>query len=85
MWEAPNSAAQYATGCTPIQLSAITAIITPYEVSFLVVGIDGLFVINRIVDIIFLKDMILQFWLMYFKVSSRRGRVLVRYRKAIFQ
>jgi hypothetical protein len=44
-----------------------TVIVSPFEVSFLppVQRVDFLFVINRLVDLIFVSDMILQFFLMY--------------------
>ena len=44
-----------------------TVIVTPFEVSFLAPtsSIDGLFVCNRLVDIAFLFDMAMQFFLMY--------------------
>ena len=44
-----------------------TLVATPFEVSFLspAESIDGLFVLNRLVDVIFIMDMFLQFLLMY--------------------
>ena len=43
-----------------------TAIMSPYEVSFLAgQGIDVLFYFNRVVDVIFISDTILQFMLVY--------------------
>ena len=44
-----------------------TAIITPYEVGFLELStspLDGLFIVNRVVDVIFLIDLVLHFFLM---------------------
>ncbi len=44
----------------------LTALVTPFEVSFLEPdGVDGLFVMNRMIDAIFIVDMALQFFLMY--------------------
>ena len=41
-----------------------TAVVTPFDVSYLQPKLDALFVFNRIVDVYFLADMILQFFLM---------------------
>ena len=38
-----------------------TAAVTPYEVALFEGGVDSLFVINRIIDILFVLDMLLQF------------------------
>ena len=44
-----------------------TVIVTPFEVSFLAptTSIDALFIVNRLVDVAFLLDMVLQFTLMF--------------------
>lgn len=43
-----------------------TAFSSPFEVAFLITAeVDGLFVVNRLVDLIFFVDMVLQFFLMY--------------------
>ena len=48
-----------------------TAIMSPYEVSFLAgQGIDVLFYFNRVVDVIFISDTILQFMLVYIDESG---------------
>ena len=47
-----------------------TALVTPYEVAYLPPnGADALFIINRLVDLVFVADMVLQFCLMY-QISS---------------
>mmetsp|Transcript_1304 Transcript_1304/g.3742 ORF Transcript_1304/g.3742 Transcript_1304/m.3742 type:complete len:899 (+) Transcript_1304:106-2802(+) len=43
-----------------------TALVTPYEVSFLFGGLNSLFWINRSVDLVFFFDMILQFFLIFY-------------------
>ena len=44
----------------------ITALATPFEVAFLDNdGVDALFLMNRIIDVIFIVDMALAFFLMY--------------------
>ena len=44
---------------------SFVAVVTPLEVSMLDVILDALFFINRSVDMVFVIDMILQFFLMY--------------------
>ena len=54
---------------------AFTALVTPWEVAFLSTSgvIDWLFVVNRIVDSIFLLDILIQFNLMYPSGSDGKG------------
>jgi hypothetical protein len=50
-----------------------TAVVTPFEVAFLTGPLDplsGLFIVNRLVDAIFVVDMILQFFVMYQRESD---------------
>merc|ERR1719230_1588225 len=54
-----------------------TAIVTPAEVAFTeTTWKSGLFMVNRVVDIIFIKDMCLQFFVAY--VDSTQGARLVK-------
>jgi len=46
-----------------------TALVTPYEVALLSTQIDALFFLNRIIDIFFLKDMVMNFFLSYWEES----------------
>ena len=47
-----------------VTLLLFTAAVTPFEVAFLTSnGVDGLFVINRMVDIGFIADMFVNFFL----------------------
>jgi len=39
-----------------------TAIVTPYEIAFLTFGYNWLYALNKVVDFIFIKDMIIQFF-----------------------
>ena len=53
-----------------IQVSALvfTAFVTPFQVAFLEAAesaADGLFIVDRCIDVIFIVDMVLQFFLMY--------------------
>ena len=58
-----------------------TAIVTPVEVAFLESKIDALFVWNRVIDMIFLFDLVLQFFLAYHDVG--RGNILIKNRHLI--
>eukprot|EP00316_Scyphosphaera_apsteinii_P019760 CAMPEP_0119301260 /NCGR_PEP_ID=MMETSP1333-20130426/3065_1 /TAXON_ID=418940 /ORGANISM="Scyphosphaera apsteinii, Strain RCC1455" /LENGTH=644 /DNA_ID=CAMNT_0007303285 /DNA_START=106 /DNA_END=2040 /DNA_ORIENTATION=- len=51
-----------------------TATVTPFEVSFLepATDVNWLFIVNRLVDLVFLLDLVLQFLLM-FKITSTVG------------
>merc|ERR1740138_2011076 len=54
-----------------------TAILTPFEVAFLKTRLDLLFWINRAVDLIFIKDMGMQFFLVY-QMGPMNGNRMVR-------
>jgi hypothetical protein len=73
----PNS---HFMGCWDVCTSSaliFTALVTPFEVSFLEPRVDGLFVINRLIDLVFIFDMVLQFFLMY-QVPDDEGPVFGR-------
>ena len=53
-----------------------TALVTPYEVAMLETSFDGLFVVNRLVDLIFYADIGLAFFSAYRK-SAKEGGTLV--------
>ena len=59
-----------------------TATFTPYEVAVRQTALDVAFVVNRIVDCIFIWDMGMQFFLMY-RLSAQKGGGWVRDRKMI--
>merc|ERR1719456_1066046 len=61
-----------------------TCIITPYEVGFLATKLNAQFFMNRIIDIVFLKDMLLQFCLKV-QLISPKGSVWIRDRKTIIK
>lgn len=70
---------------------AFVAVATPVEVAMLETKIDPLFFINRAVDLIFMLDMVLQFFLMYPKKSasgqsleSSHRRIVIHYLKGWF-
>lgn len=61
----PNSPFMRKWDLTSIALLLFVMVVTPYEVAFLTTSFNGLFVINRMIDIYFISDMVLQFFLMY--------------------
>ena len=46
-------------------LLTVVLFLMPYEVAFLVPSLDALFVINRLIDLIFTCDRVIQFFLAY--------------------
>lgn len=59
------------------------AAVTPVEVGLMETSLNALFCVNRMIDVIFLFDLVLQFFLMY-PVQTRYGRRLEhRHRKII--
>eukprot|EP00931_Biecheleriopsis_adriatica_P107500 TRINITY_DN8183_c0_g1_i7.p1 TRINITY_DN8183_c0_g1~~TRINITY_DN8183_c0_g1_i7.p1 ORF type:complete len:933 (+),score=147.16 TRINITY_DN8183_c0_g1_i7:57-2855(+) len=60
-----------------------TALVTPYEIAFLKPGHSiAVSVLNRLVDVTFIKDMIMQFFMKVEK-NTRQGKVWVRERKQV--
>lgn len=68
-------------------LSAIgyVAIMTPYEVAFLEPAINALFVINRLLDVVFLSDMFLQFFVTAKDENGNHIKNLTQLRKMYLQ
>ena len=68
-----------------VTLLLFTAAVTPFEVAFLVSnGVDALFVINRMVDMGFIADMGVNFFLGYYDAAEARmiwnhNRIVKRY------
>ena len=60
-----------------------TAIITPFEVAFLQPGNTGLFILNRMIDVVFFIDLVLQFFLAYPAYRSVAGEGWVTNRRTI--
>jgi hypothetical protein len=60
-----------------------TSFITPYEVAVLAIKIDGLFALNRVVDLVFLTDVWVNMHLMYLndygRLISNRAEIRRRY------
>jgi len=64
-----------------------TATVTPYEVAFTETSINAMFLINRLVDLLFLCDMLKEFKLMYWangRLIRNRRMIVERYLKSWF-
>jgi len=65
-----------------------TALITPFEVAFVETQLGLLFFVNRFVDMLFITDMVLQFFLMFHNENGRliksHKRIRQRYMKGWF-
>ena len=59
-----------------------TALVTPYEVAMLETRFDGLFVVNRLIDLIFYVDIGLAFF-SAFRKSAKAGGNLITDRQTI--
>ena len=61
------------------------AIVTPYEVCFLPAPlyVDLLFVVNRVVDCVFIVDTCINFFLIYSEFDPHRGRIWIEDHKTI--
>ena len=83
-----NSVLGYWDAITMLAL-AYTAILTPYEASFIApthgrqVWRDSWYIINRILDVIFSLDMLLQFFVAYEDKDERGGQLWVVDRRRI--
>jgi len=78
----PNSNFMRKWDITSIVLLFFVMVVTPYEVAFLATSINGLFVINRLIDLYFMTDMVIQFFLMY---RDEEKGVLVKDQSLIIQ
>jgi hypothetical protein len=59
----------------------LTAIVTPFEIAFLETKLDTMFFLNRLLDIGFMADIIVQFNLAYY---SRQGELVTnKYRSVL--
>lgn len=70
---------------------AFVAVVSPVQVAFLETQMDAMFMVNCIVDCVFIADLILQFFLMYHvrtgfgnRLEHRRSRIAVHYLKTWF-
>ena len=68
--------------CTMVAL-LFTALVTPYEVALLPTRLNGLFIVNRMIDAIFVCDMVINFFLAFRDESPSGGRRLVKDFKTI--
>lgn len=61
----PNSDFMMRWDILSIILLVFVMFVTPFEVAYLSTSVNGLFVINRIIDFFFIVDMVIQFFLMF--------------------
>lgn len=60
-----------------------TATVTPFEVGFLSTTVNGLFWCNRVIDVCFFKDLVMNFNLGYFERTGARTLITDRYQIAM--
>eukprot|EP00930_Biecheleria_cincta_P035583 TRINITY_DN24467_c0_g2_i1.p1 TRINITY_DN24467_c0_g2~~TRINITY_DN24467_c0_g2_i1.p1 ORF type:complete len:880 (+),score=116.87 TRINITY_DN24467_c0_g2_i1:102-2741(+) len=66
-----------------VMLSLVfTALVTPFEIAFMEPAYDLMYFFNKIVDLVFVKDMVMQFFLKI-KKQTRQGTIWIRDRKKI--
>jgi len=58
-----------------IALLGYIMLLTPYEVAFLETTFNGLFIINRLIDVFFIVDLVQQFFLMYVDDNGRKVKI----------
>lgn len=78
----PNSPFMRRWDLMSIFLLVFVMFVTPFEVAYLTTSLNTLFFLNRIVDIFFISDMVLQFFLMY---RDEEKGVLVKDQKQIIR
>eukprot|EP00746_Dinoflagellata_sp_MGD_P079642 gnl/MRDRNA2_/MRDRNA2_31871_c0_seq1.p1 gnl/MRDRNA2_/MRDRNA2_31871_c0~~gnl/MRDRNA2_/MRDRNA2_31871_c0_seq1.p1 ORF type:complete len:844 (+),score=121.51 gnl/MRDRNA2_/MRDRNA2_31871_c0_seq1:124-2655(+) len=78
----PNSLRMQKWGIVVLIALIYTALVTPFEVAYLTSELNALFVVNRFVDVVFLIDMCMQFFLKV-EVNSRQGSTWIRDRKVL--
>lgn len=61
----PNSQFMMRWDIISIVMLVFVMFVTPFEVAYLTTSLNGLFVINRLIDTFFISDMVIQFFLMY--------------------
>jgi potassium voltage-gated channel Eag-related subfamily H protein 7 len=78
----PNSGFMRRWDLASICMLLFVMFVTPFEVAYLSTTVDGLFVINRLVDVFFICDMVIQFFLMY---RDEEKGVLIKKQGAIIR
>jgi hypothetical protein len=78
----PNSLRMQKWGIVVLVALIYTALVTPFEVAYLQSQFNALFIVNRFVDVVFLIDMCMQFFLKV-EVHERQGVTWIRDRKVL--
>ena len=66
-WAIDPNASEWTAYWDLMMMALLTVVLflTPYEVAFLSPSVDVLFIINRVLDLVFFCDMVIQFFLAY--------------------
>merc|ERR1711988_694882 len=84
----PHSPFMKKRDLSSIALLGFVMVVTPYEVAFLSTKLNALFFINRLIDIFFICDLSMQFFLMYRDEDGRlikdQASIIKRYFKFWF-
>lgn len=73
----PGSPSMQRWGIVVLLALVFTSVMTPFEVAFIEPSINALFFLNRMIDMVFIIDMIFNFLLMY-NVSTAAGTIWVK-------
>ena len=61
----PNSQFMRRWDLISIGMLVFVMFVTPFEVAYLTTSVNALFFVNRIIDLFFISDMVIQFFLMF--------------------
>lgn len=73
----PGSPGMQRWGVVVLVALLFTSVMTPFEVAFIEPSMGALFVVNRLIDLVFVADMIFNFLLMY-KITTPSGTIWVK-------
>ena len=76
----PDTAYMKCWECVVLLALVYTAFVAPFEVAFLSGSLGSIFYLNRVIDVVFAKDMVLQFFLKI-EVSRDNGHGMVTIRQ----
>ena len=66
-----------------LTLLLFTALVTPYEVAFMTTSLNFLFILNRLVDVLFLKDLCMNFFVA--QLDEMEGTWIVRHKALAYK
>lgn len=73
----PHSKKLQRWDCVMIAALIFVATVSPYEVAVLVHGGRGLFIANRVIDLVFLADIVAQFFIAFQEAPERGGTLVL--------